>query len=105
MRRSTSYWGNDLEAVRSGRWKLHFRHGYRTLAGRPGGSGGKPTQYEQAKTDVALFDLKEDIAEKHNLAPEHPEVVRRLTEISEQFDRELQRNRRPAGRVSGEKAG
>ena len=99
------YWGNELEAVRSGRWKLHFPHAYRTLEGGRGGSGGKPTTYTQARTDVALYDLEKDIGEESNVAAANPEVVRRLTEISEQFDRELQRNRRPAGRISGEKAG
>jgi arylsulfatase A-like enzyme len=38
------YQGWTLEAVRSGKWKLHFPHGYRTLAGRPGGTGGMPTK-------------------------------------------------------------
>ncbi len=33
------YWGPELQAVRSGRWKLHFPHAYRSLAG-PGGHGG-----------------------------------------------------------------
>ncbi len=35
------YWGRDLQAVRSGRWKLHLPHKYRSLKDRPG-SGGKP---------------------------------------------------------------
>ena len=29
-----------MQAVRSGDWKLHFPHEYRTLAGRPGGRDG-----------------------------------------------------------------
>jgi arylsulfatase A len=39
------YWGQELQAVRSGRWKLHFPHEYRSLDGKPGGSGGKPGPY------------------------------------------------------------
>lgn len=93
------YWGNNLQAVRSGRWKLHFPHSYRTLAGRPGGTGGKPARYSQARTGLALFDLHNDIAEKCNVAAEHPEVVKRLSDMAKEFDRELQRNRRPAGRI------
>ncbi len=94
------YWGNSLEAVRSGRWKLHLPHAYRTLSGRPGGSGGKPTRYDQAKTGLALYDLENDIGEKDNVAAKHPDVVKRLTEMGKEFDAELQRNRRPAGRIS-----
>ena len=30
------YYGNQLQAVRQGKWKLHFAHGYRTMAGKPG---------------------------------------------------------------------
>ena len=34
------YYGKHLQAIRMGKWKLHFPHGYRTMAGNP---GGKPT--------------------------------------------------------------
>lgn len=83
------YQQGDLEAMRSGRWKLHFPHGYRTLNGRPGGTGGKPVPYDQAKTELALFDLEEDLAETRNVADEHPDVVARLKEMADQMRREL----------------
>ncbi|MHC4601959.1 MAG: sulfatase family protein [Planctomycetota bacterium] len=51
------YRGWALEAVRSGKWKLHLPHRYRSLGGRAGGTGGKPVKYEQAKIGLALFDL------------------------------------------------
>jgi len=51
------YRGFALEAVRSGKWKLHLPHSYRTLARRPGGTGGQPAKYEQGKIGPALFDL------------------------------------------------
>ena len=35
------YWGRHLQAVRSGDWKLHFPHGYRTLVAE-GGKDGLP---------------------------------------------------------------
>ena len=28
--------GNQLQAVRQGKWKLHYPHGYRTMAGKQG---------------------------------------------------------------------
>ncbi len=77
------YWDRALEAVRSGRWKLHFRHSYRTLAGHPGGTGGRPAEYETAETGIALFDLETDIGERHNLAAENGEVVSRLQALAE----------------------
>ena len=36
------YYGNQLQAVRQGKWKLHFPHGYRTMAGKPGGNWRHP---------------------------------------------------------------
>ncbi len=96
------YQGNRLEAVRSGRWKLHFPHAYRTLAGREGGAGGMPVRYEQAKTGLALFDLAADPGESRDLAEDFPEVVGRLTAMAQAFDADLQAHRRPHGSVSHE---
>lgn len=77
------YWNDDLQAIRSGKWKLHFPHAYRTLDGRRGGNGGIPTKYSQAKTRLALYDLENDIGEKHNVAKEHPDVVTYLTRLAD----------------------
>ena len=75
---------NELQAVRNGRWKLILPHTYRTLAGRPGGTGGKPTKYEQVKIDTALYDLEKDVGETTNVADQHPDVITRLTVLVEQ---------------------
>ncbi len=83
------YAGGQLQAVRDRRWKLHFPHGYRTLAGKPGGTGGKPANYSQAKIGLALFDLKNDISEQHNVADEHSDVVERLKKHAEQARADL----------------
>jgi arylsulfatase A-like enzyme len=96
------YQGNRLEAVRSGRWKLHFPHAYRTLAGREGGAGGMPVRYEQAETGLALFDLAADPGESRDLVEDFPEVVGRLTAMAQAFDADLQAHRRPHGVVSSE---
>jgi len=71
------YKGKNLEAVRSGRWKLR-----------------------RSKKDTELYDLEADISEKNNLADEHPEIVKRMTDMMEEFDRQLKDNARPAGKVS-----
>ncbi|MBI1900247.1 MAG: sulfatase [Planctomycetia bacterium] len=77
------YWGEGLEAVRSGNWKLHFPHGYRTLAGKPGGRGDQPGPYQQAKIELSLFDLAADPGETTNVAEKHPDVVARLQLLAE----------------------
>jgi arylsulfatase A len=83
-----------LEAVRSGKWKLHLPHSYRTLAGRPGGTGGKPARYEQAKIGPALFDLVSDIGEQHDVSARHPAIVKRLMALVDEM-----RQGRPPGRL------
>ena len=78
------YHGGDLEAVRSGRWKLHFPHGYRTMRGREAGAGGQPGKYDySARTGLELYDLQEDPSEERDVAGEHPGEVRRITELAE----------------------
>ena len=93
------YYGNQLQAVRQGKWKLHFPHGYRTMAGKPGGTGGIPTNYSQAKIDLALFDLEQDIGETKNLKAEFPEVVKSLSDLGKNFDQKLKKTKRQAGKL------
>jgi arylsulfatase A len=96
-----------LEAVRSGKWKLHLPHSYRTLAGRPGGTGGQPAEYEQGKIGPALFDLAGDIGEQHDVSARHPEIVKRLMALADEMRQDLGdstkkmtgQNRRPPGRL------
>ena len=83
------YWGRHLQAVRGGRWKLHFPHAYRTMAGKSGGTGGKPARYSQGKTALALYDLRADIGETTNVADKHPDVVRRLKALADACRAEL----------------
>jgi arylsulfatase A-like enzyme len=77
------YWGEALESVRTGHWKLHFPYEYRTLAGKPGGTGGKPGPYQQAKIELSLFDLAANPGETTNVAEKHPDVVARLQALAE----------------------
>jgi arylsulfatase A-like enzyme len=73
------YRGNNLEAVRSGKWKLRSRK----------------------KTE--LYDLQADISETNNVAAEHPGVVKRLNYVMKEFDRELKANVRPPGKAAKKK--
>ena len=78
------YGGGQLQAIRDRRWKLHFPHGYRTMAGRPGGSRGIPAPYSQGRIGLSLYDLKNDVGETTDCAAAHPEVVKRLQALAEQ---------------------
>ena len=70
------YRGTNLEAVRSGRWKLR-----------------------RVKKTTELYDLETDIGEKNNLANTHPQIVRRLTNRMKEFDHRLKTNARPPGKA------
>ncbi|MGN6546585.1 MAG: sulfatase family protein [Aureliella sp.] len=104
------YAGNELHAVRSGRWKLHLPHPYLTTAGEPG-RGGKPSNWGKAtprsitdssmdaiasrhgqrveRLELSLFDLEADPGERHNVASEHPEIVERLSKLASAMRAEL----------------
>ncbi|HUX17165.1 MAG TPA: arylsulfatase, partial [Phycisphaerae bacterium] len=66
-----------------------FPHAYRTLAGRKGGTGGKPVKYETAKTELALYDLRADIGESTNVADTHPDVVKRIEALADAARKDL----------------
>ena len=82
------YWGRELHAVRSGGWKLHFPHAYRSLSG-PGGADGKPAPYKQLNCGLELYNLDIDIGESTDVAAANPEVVERLTKIAHKMRAEL----------------
>ncbi|NNE91064.1 MAG: sulfatase [Verrucomicrobiales bacterium] len=70
------YKQNELHAVTRGKWKLYVPHGYRTMAGNPGGTDGTPNPYSAGKVEKPeLYDLENDISETKNVATENPDVV------------------------------
>ncbi len=103
------YYGeNQLQAVSSGPWKLQLPHTYSTLAGRPGGSGGKPVAYEKRVIEQPeLYNLDDDIGESKDVAAEHPDVVARLLALAEEAREDMGdnltkregKNRRRPGRA------
>lgn len=104
------YAGEELQAVRSGDWKLHFNHDYLTPAGPPR-SDGKPANFENMKpesmdesgirgiasrhgykivpTTAALYDLRTDPGETQDLSAGHPDIVRRLQTFAEKARADL----------------
>ena len=81
------YWLNELHAIRSGDWKLHFPHPYRQF--EKGGQDGQPAPYAQGKTDLVLYNLRTDVGERYDVQAEHPEVVSRLQQLAEQARADL----------------
>lgn len=69
--------GNTLNAVRSGKWKLHMNKSRAS----------------------ALYDLESDIGEKTNVMKSHPEVVTRLKGHLQSFAKDIADNSRPAAFV------
>ena len=69
------------------------------MAGRPGGKGGIPTNYSQAKIGLSLFDLEKDIGETTDLKDKHHEVAARLSALGKTFDIDLKQTKRSAGRL------
>ena len=60
-----------------------------TLGGRPGGKGGKPVPYQQAKIGLALFDVESDPGETTNVAGQHPDVVAKIKQLADRIRKDL----------------
>ena len=86
------YYRDQLQAVRSGKWKLHLP--------RTDKKGG-----QTSKLATKLFDLDADIAEANDRAAENPDVVKRLLALADKARADLGdrdkpgANQRPAGMV------
>ncbi|WP_425615304.1 sulfatase [Anatilimnocola sp. NA78] len=101
------YWDNGLDAVRSGEWKLHFPHAFRSLTGKPG-KDGMPDGYTQGKTGLALYNLKSDPGETTDVAAANAEVLGRLQQLAEvaredlgdSLTKRMGKNRRSADKLS-----
>jgi arylsulfatase A-like enzyme len=89
------YQVDQLQAVRSGKWKLHLPLKQKRK------NWGKPTP----DVPLQLYDLQADIGEKNNVADQHPDVVKRLLALAEKARQDLGdvgregKGQRPAGWV------
>jgi arylsulfatase A len=101
------YRSGELQAVRSGKWKLHVPHRYPSMVGAEVGADGMPGRYAQGEIGVALYDLEADPGERLDVAAEHPDVVERLRalvewareDIGDELTGRVGVNARQAGRV------
>ena len=77
---------NGSFAIRQGHWKLSFCPGSGGWSKpRPPRKGKKIPEFKQW---IQLYDLSKDIAETTNVAEAHPEVVKQLTALAEQYIKE-----------------
>ena len=92
------YYREQLQAVRSGPWKLYLPLEKKMTRLNGSLDDAQPSQAE-------LYDVRNDISEQHEVSASHPDVVQRLLALAEaarddlgDLDREGA-NQRPAGRV------
>ncbi len=83
------YKQNELQAMRSGAWKLIFPHQCSSVEGvTPGMDGQKATPIAR-QTGLELYDLSKDIGEQTNVANQNPKVLARLQSMADTMRQEL----------------
>ncbi|AQT68512.1 Arylsulfatase [Anaerohalosphaera lusitana] len=70
---------NGSFSIRQGKWKLEL------CPGSGGWSAPRPGRAPEDAPPVQLYDLTKDISERENLAPQHPDVVKRLTNLLQKY--------------------
>jgi arylsulfatase A-like enzyme len=94
------YYGDRLEAVRKGKWKLHLPHAYRSYVDMvPAARDGLPATTHQRQIGLSLYDLEADQGEKNDVSAAHPEVVKELQELAASERKKLDAGKRPVGRL------
>ena len=79
------YHQNELQGMRSGKWKLYFPHRYRSFEGKIGRNDGLPEAYDHYDMGLELYDLKNDVSERTNVAGQYPAVVDSLQAMAAAF--------------------
>jgi arylsulfatase len=80
----------ELQAIRSGPWKLMLPHDVNCIVPDQLGGQGKPGKSQMRKiTEPELYHLGNDLGETTNLASQKPEVLKSLLELADQARKEL----------------
>jgi len=99
------YYDRQLQAVRAGKWKLHFPHVYRSYERVEPANDGGGGPYAWGRTSYELYDLEDDAEERKNVIDLHPDVVERLMKLADRAREELGDDdrsgagQRPCGRL------
>jgi arylsulfatase A-like enzyme len=80
------YYVGQIQAVRSGRWKLHL----------PLEAKWRNFRGDTMASEAELYDLKTDIDETRNLVDKHPDIVKRLQALAEKARVDLGDTDRPS---------
>lgn len=91
------YFGVQLQAVRSGRWKLFLRQTELPPYSSSLWYMHNPELFERhhkLAPEPVLYDLETDIGETTDVSDEQPEVVARLSVLARDFDARMQREKR-----------
>lgn len=92
------YYLDQLQCVRSGKWKLHLPMEKRFT---------NLSRNKTRKSDAALYDVVADPGETKDIIAAHPDVVARLTALGERAREDLGdwdrpgKNTRPVGKIQG----
>jgi len=79
------YGNNQLEAVRSGNWKLVLPHIGRTYEGfAPGMNGHAGATNERRQYELGLYDLRRDPGERYDVKNVYPDIVTALQQLAEE---------------------
>jgi arylsulfatase len=106
------YQVGQLQAVRSGKWKLVLPHTYRTMSGQAPGKDGIPGKYRQVAIEQPeLYDLDADANETKDVSAAHPDVVKKLLAFAEEarddlgdsLTKRVGKGAREPGRLPGKK--
>ncbi len=83
-----------LVALRMDDWKLFFPHTYKTAENKPMGKDGVPVNLDTDSIGWALFNLREDIGERNNVAGKHPELLEELKKQGLEFKEKIEASQR-----------
>ena len=94
------FYGDRLEAVRKGKWKLHLPHAYRSYVDMvPAAKDGLPATTHQRQIGLSLYDLDADPGETNDVAAANPGLVKELQELAAAERAQLDAGKRPVGRL------